>query len=80
MPITMKTIQEARFRIQPYIRQTPVIRADGLDGFLNCEVYLKAECMQATGSLKLRGAMNKLLSLPASALSRSIVAASSCNR
>ena len=55
MPITMKTIQEARSRIQPYIRQTPVIRAAALDDFLDCEVYLKAECMQATGSFKLRG-------------------------
>lgn len=79
MALTIETIQEARSRIQPYIRQTPVIRAAALDDFLDCEVYLKAECMQATGSFKLRGAMNKLLSLPADALSRGIVAASSGN-
>lgn len=79
MAITIDTIREAQSRIQPYIRRTPVIRAAGLDEFLNCEVYLKAECMQATGAFKLRGAMNKLLSLPEDALSHGIVAASSGN-
>lgn len=58
---------------------SPVIRAKALDAYLGCEVYLKAECMQATGAFKLRGAMNKLLSLSAEELSHGIVAASSGN-
>lgn len=79
MPITVDHIRDAHARIAPYITRTPVIRAKTLDAYFGCQVYLKAECMQATGAFKLRGAMNKLLSLSDEALSHGIVAASSGN-
>lgn len=79
MPLTLKEIQNARSRIAPYIVQTPLLRLSNLDSFLGCEVYAKAECMQITGSFKLRGAMNKMLSLSKEELARGIVAASSGN-
>jgi len=79
MSLTLQDIQTARERIAPYIVKTPVLRLKGLDEFLGCEVYAKAECMQAAGSFKLRGAMNKVLSLPKEDLRRGIVAASSGN-
>ena len=79
MPLTLKEIQNARSRIAPYIVQTPLLRLSNLDSFLGCEVYAKAECMQITGSFKLRGAMNKMLSLSKEELAHGIVAASSGN-
>lgn len=79
MTITLKTIRAARERIAPYIVQTPLLRLHNLDSFLGCKVYAKAECMQRTGSFKLRGALNKLLSLPEDQLANGIVAASSGN-
>ena len=59
----LQTIKTARERIAPYTVQTPLIRMANLDAFLGCQVYVKAECMQITGAFKLRGAMNKALSL-----------------
>lgn len=79
MAITVETIVEARSRISPYIVQTPLLRLQNLDPFLGCEVYAKAECMQITGAFKLRGAVNKILSLPSGQLAHGVVAASSGN-
>ena len=79
MTVTLETIREARERIAPYIVKTPLLRLKNLDPFLGCTVYAKAECMQVTGSFKLRGALSKLLSLPREQLARGVVAASSGN-
>ena len=79
MALTWKEIQEAQNRIAPYIVKTPLLRLQNLDAYLGCEVYAKAECMQITGAFKLRGAMNKVLSLSQKELSCGIVAASSGN-
>ena len=79
MILSIREIRAARDRIKPYIAETPLLRLQNLDAYLGCEVYAKAECMQITGSFKLRGAMNKLLSLSEEELSRGIVAASSGN-
>ena len=79
MPITLETIREAQERIAPYVLRTPLLRLHSLDALLGCRVYVKAECMQNTGAFKLRGAMNKLLSLPPERLAGGVVAASSGN-
>ena len=72
-------IREAQARIDLYIAETPLVRLQNLDEYLGCKVYAKLECMQVTGSFKLRGAMNKALSLPEEDLPRGLVAASSGN-
>ena len=79
MAVTLDTISDARRRIAPYVLKTPLLRLPSLDSALGCRVYVKAECMQITGAFKLRGAMNKLLSLSAEQLARGAVAASSGN-
>ena len=79
MSLTIGEINKAKDRIRPYVIRTPLLRLQNLDNILGCEVYAKAECMQKTGSFKLRGAMNKILSLSADELARGIVAASSGN-
>lgn len=79
MSITLQDIKTAQARIAPYVVRTPLLRMQNLDRFLGCQVYAKAECMQNTGSFKLRGAMNKILSLTPEEVGRGIVAASSGN-
>lgn len=79
MSLTINDIKNARERIAPYVHETPLLRLYSLDKYLGCRVYAKAECMQTTGSFKLRGAMNKILSLSPEELQRGIVAASSGN-
>ena len=79
MSLTIAEIKAAQQRIAPHIIRTPLLRLPNLDQRLGCRVYVKAECMQTTGSFKSRGAMNKLLSLAGKDLQRGIVAASSGN-
>jgi threo-3-hydroxy-L-aspartate ammonia-lyase len=50
----------AATRIQAYIRRTPCLTTD-----LDPELRLKPECFQVTGSFKVRGAFNAILTLAA---------------
>jgi len=59
-----KEVLEAEKRIRTYVRETPLEYSPYLSKMGNCEVYLKLENLQLTGSFKARGAMNKILSLP----------------
>src|SRR5712691_8771812 len=72
-------VLEAETRIRAYIRETPLDRSHYLSEAGNCNVYLKLEHLQLTGSFKLRGATNKVLSLSAPELEKGIVAASTGN-
>ena len=71
-------INQAFSRIRPYIRRTPLEPAHSL-GDHNREVFLKLECLQHTRSFKVRGALNKLLSLTEKEKERGIVTASTGN-
>ena len=66
-------------RIQGRIRETPVEFSHVLSGEGRCRVHLKLENQQVTGSFKIRGAMNKVLSLTPVEQQRGVVAASSGN-
>lgn len=75
----MEIAREAERRIRPYVRETPVEESPVLGGVGGPRVFLKLENLQATGSFKLRGAMNKLLSLTPRQKEAGIVTASSGN-
>ena len=72
-------IERAARRIAPFVRETPLVRSETLSAELGSEVLLKLENLQITGSFKLRGATNKMLSLPGAVRARGVVAASSGN-
>ena len=57
--ITLEKIFEAQKRIQGYAYRTPVYRT-----FSQKSAYLKLECYQPVRSFKIRGATNKILSIP----------------
>ncbi len=69
----------AEQRIRPYVRETPVEDSAELSRAAGGHVFLKLENLQLTGSFKLRGAINKLLSLSEEERRRGVVAASSGN-
>ena len=71
--------KEAEQRIRPHIRETPVEPSLYLGQEANCQAFLKLENLQITGSFKLRGAMNKVLSLNQKELHRGMITASSGN-
>ncbi|WP_042878913.1 threonine ammonia-lyase [Cupriavidus necator] len=72
-------IQAAAERLSGYITRTPIIESPMLDAACGCNVYVKAESLQRTGSFKIRGALNKMLSLDADSLGRGVVTYSAGN-
>jgi threonine dehydratase len=72
-------VLEAEGRIRSHVRETPLELSPFLSAEAEAEVYLKLESHQITGSFKLRGAMNKCLSLSIGERSRPVVTASSGN-
>ncbi len=75
----VKEAEEAEGRIRRFIRETPLDYSPFLSRIGKGHVYLKLENIQITGSFKLRGALNKLLSLSENERSKGIVTASSGN-
>ena len=61
------------------VHQTPLKQSTTLNYLTNANVYLKLENLQKTGSFKLRGAMNKILSLSDLEAKKGILAASAGN-
>jgi threonine dehydratase len=61
--ITLEDIREARSRIAPHVKRTPLERSATLSRELGAEVHLKLELFQLTGSFKPRGAFNQILAL-----------------
>jgi threonine dehydratase len=72
-------IQEARDRVAPYIKRTKLERSETLSRRLGTNVFVKLELFQKTGSFKVRGAFNKLLSTPPDLLRNGVVAVSGGN-
>ncbi len=66
-------------RIAPHIRETPLDHSPFFSELTGANVYLKLDNLQHTGSFKLRGAFNKLLSMTAEQRAEGCVAASSGN-
>ena len=66
-------------RIAPHIRETPLDHSPFFSELTGANVFLKLENLQFTGSFKLRGAFNKLLSLTPEQRAAGCVAASSGN-
>jgi threonine dehydratase len=77
--LSAQDIIEAEARIRPLVRETPVDRSLRLSRLGGAEVYLKLEHLQHTGSFKLRGATNKILSLDDEQLRGGVIAASTGN-
>jgi len=72
-------IQEAKARISPHIRKTPLVESNALQRLLGIRCLLKCENLQKTGAFKSRGATNKLLSLSKDVLAQGVVTASAGN-
>ena len=75
----VREIVAAEKRIRPIVRETPVDFSHALSARSGAEVWLKLEHLQHTGSFKLRGAVNKMLSLTKATRRRGVIAASTGN-
>ncbi len=72
-------VENAEKRIRPFVRFTPLESSFDLGRENGGEVFLKLENIQHTGSFKVRGAFNRLLTLSDHERKAGLVAASSGN-
>jgi threonine dehydratase len=77
--LDLEAIQAARRRITPHLRATPLVHSPALSARSGCEVWLKLECLQPTGSFKVRGALNRVSRLAPAELARGLVTGSAGN-
>jgi threonine dehydratase len=74
-----EAVRQAHARLRPHVRETPLAYSLAFSQMTGARVWLKLENLQQTGSFKVRGAINKLLSLSPEQLQKGVVAASSGN-
>jgi threonine dehydratase len=75
----LAVIEAAAARIAGVALETPLLQSPALDERVGGRVLLKAECLQRTGSFKIRGACNRLAQIPPEERERGVVAWSSGN-
>lgn len=79
MPIPIQAIREAAARLEPHLHRTPVLSSRTLGERAGVSLVLKAESLQKTGSFKLRGALNIVLTLAPEQRERGLVTVSAGN-
>jgi threonine dehydratase len=77
--VRFEEIEAARERIGDSIHVTPCHKSDNLSQQLDCQVFLKLENLQRTGSFKERGAANKLMTLSDEERACGVIASSAGN-
>src|ERR671922_515469 len=79
MSLSIDDVEAAARRLRNRIHRTPVVSCQSLDDATGLAVFLKCENLQRAGAFKIRGALNKLLTLSADERRRGVVAFSSGN-
>lgn len=72
-------LQAARERLAPHVLRTPLLHSTSLGQTVGCELWLKAELLQRTGSYKPRGILNRLMALSPEQRERGVVTVSAGN-
>lgn len=75
--LTLDKIYHASKVLKDVIHPTTIVRASAIDA--GCELYLKPECLQLTGSFKLRGSGYKISQLSDEEKKRGVIACSAGN-
>ena len=76
---TFADVEAAAKRLAPIVSRTPVLESPVVNEMLGCRILIKAECLQRTGSFKVRGAYNKIAQIPEDIRKKGVVAYSSGN-
>ena len=77
--ITLADVLEARRRIRPHLRPTPLYSYGGLDELAGAEMWVKHENHQPVGAFKVRGGVNLVSQLGEDERQRGLIAASTGN-
>lgn len=76
---SLDVIRQAAARLRGKVVRTPLLESPMLSERAGCRLLVKAEALQLTGSFKVRGALNKVLSMEHAARRQGIVAFSAGN-
>jgi threonine dehydratase len=76
---TIADVLEAKRRIAPYLRPTPLYRYAALDELLGTEIFVKHENHQPVGAFKVRGGVNLISQLRPEERDRGVISASTGN-
>jgi len=76
---TLADVHEARERIAPHLRPTPLYEYESLNEMVGAEVFVKHENHQPVGAFKVRGGVNLVSQLSADERERGVIAASTGN-
>ena len=79
LPFGIDDVRAAAERLRGRVRRTPVLASEAIDETTGYRVFLKCENLQRAGAFKIRGALNKLLTLSEDERRRGVVAFSSGN-
>ena len=79
MQVTINTIRDAHNRINAHILKTPVKSSTEINEYAGVALYFKCENLQRSGSFKIRGAVNAVLSLSDNKANNGVVTVSSGN-
>ena len=77
--LALEAIHHARTRIGNRVHRTPLLSASRLGNRAGVTLSLKCESLQKTGSFKVRGALNRIAQLDASARRRGVITVSAGN-
>lgn len=77
--LTLTDVEAAAERIGSRIRHTPLQSSPDLSALAGCALLLKLENLQRTGAFKIRGALNKLLTMDPAVAARGVLTASAGN-
>ena len=77
--LTIADVERAQARIAGRVRRTPLSESAALTRLTGCQVHLKLENLQFTGSFKERGAAARLLLLSDAERARGVITASAGN-
>lgn len=75
--LTLDKVYHASFVLKEAVRETKIVPANNVTD--DCRLFLKPECLQVTGSFKVRGAYYKISQLSAEEKQKGVIACSAGN-
>lgn len=78
-PPTIEDVEDAARRLAGVAVHTPLLRSGAIDELVGASVWFKPECLQRTGSFKIRGAWNRISRIPDDKRKNGVIAYSSGN-
>jgi threonine dehydratase len=79
LSISAETVEQAARDLAPHLKPTPLQFSRAFTDKTRCQVHLKLEGMQPIRAFKVRGALNKIIRMPAAERAHGVITASAGN-